>query len=90
LAGVTDVNKVLVEFDAAFWSDEFGMFLVAAESEKERGNLQTWYNIHKLLGKPVLMGFLSGTLAKEFESFSDAQAREVGKTLKKEKQKLHS
>ena len=78
---MTASNKVIVEFDSPFWPNDHGIFMVAAQTEEERGNLQTWFNIYKLLGKPVLMGMLQGDAARNIESLSDEEVQSLGKLL---------
>ena len=72
-------NKIVVEFDAAFWSDDYGVFLLAARTAEDRGCLQTWLNLHKLLAKPVLVGMLLGNAARHMESLAQEEVEAMGK-----------
>ncbi|KAK7091653.1 uncharacterized protein [Littorina saxatilis] len=74
--GMSDGNKVVVEFDVPFWPNDHGVFIAAAQHEDDRGFLQTWLNIHKVLGKPVLVGLLFGDAARRFESLSDEEVKD--------------
>ena len=67
---MSDGNKIVVEFDTAFWSDDYGVFLLAAQTEEDRGCLQTWLNLHKVMAKPVLVGLLLGNAARHMESLT--------------------
>ena len=78
---MSDGNKIVVEFDSAFWSDDYGVFLLAARTAEDRGFLQTWLNLHKLLAKPVLMGLLLGNAARHVESLSQEEVEAMGKEL---------
>ena len=78
---MSDGNKIVVEFDSAFWSDDYGVFLLAARTAEDRGCLQTWLNLHKLLVKPVLMGLLLGNAARHMESLSQEEVEVMGKEL---------
>lgn len=75
---MADGNKIIVEFESAFWSNEFGVFLLATKNEEERGFLQTWLNVHKVLGKPVLVGLLFGEKARDFEKIPDDKVQALG------------
>lgn len=73
--GISYSNKVLVEFDEAFWPTDVGVFTRPAESEEEAGLLQTWFNLHQLVNKPILMGSIVGPIAKTLESWSDDEVK---------------
>lgn len=73
--GISYSNKVLVEFDEAFWPSDVGVFTKPAEIEEEAGLLQTWFNLHRLVNKPILMGSMVGPIAKTFESWSDDEVK---------------
>lgn len=79
--GISYSNKVLVEFDEAFWPTDVGVFTRPAESEEEAGLLQTWFNLHQLVNKPILMGSIVGPIAKTFESWSDDEVKVKGREL---------
>uniref|UniRef100_A0A0B6ZZ31 Amine oxidase domain-containing protein n=1 Tax=Arion vulgaris TaxID=1028688 RepID=A0A0B6ZZ31_9EUPU len=68
-------NKVIVEFEHAFWSAEYGVFTRAVRTDAERGNLQTWVNVNNLIGHPVLIGLLFGQPAVEFEILNPEEAK---------------
>ncbi|XP_059152255.1 lysine-specific histone demethylase 1A-like [Physella acuta] len=70
-------NKVIVQFERAFWPAEHGVFVRAVSKDAERGNLQTWVNVHKIIGKPYLSSFLTGTAAQEFEKLTDKEAKKL-------------
>lgn len=74
-------NKVIVEFEHAFWPADFGVFVRAVQSPKERGHLQTWVNIHRILSKPILSSFLTGQPAIKFEKLSDEEVEKSGTSL---------
>lgn len=79
--GISYSNKVLVEFDEAFWPTDVGVFTRPAESEEEAGLLQTWFNLHQLVNKPILMSSIVGPIAKTFESWSDDEVKVKGREL---------
>ncbi|KAL8558496.1 hypothetical protein ACOMHN_059237 [Nucella lapillus] len=70
--GMVRSNKVIVEFDAPFWPGDYGVFFTAVREEAEEGCLQFWVNIHRVLGIPVLAGFLYGQHASKVEGLSEA------------------
>ena len=76
---MSDGNKVVVEFEAAFWSGDYGVFQLAAQREEDRGCLQTWLNLHQVLGKPILVGLLLGSAAREVESLSQEELKTQGR-----------
>ncbi|CAG5133135.1 unnamed protein product [Candidula unifasciata] len=74
---VAAANKVILEFEHVFWPAEFGVFTRAVGSDAERGNLQTWVNINRFLAKCVLIGFLFGQPAVEFEKLDPEEAKNL-------------
>ncbi|XP_062614287.1 uncharacterized protein LOC134276016 [Saccostrea cucullata] len=73
--GVSFSNKLVVEFDDIFWPPDVGVFTMATDDEKEAGFLQTWFNLHRLINKPVLMGTIVGPIAKNYESWTDDEVK---------------
>lgn len=73
--GLSYSNKLFVEFDEVFWPSDVGVFTRPAESEEEAGLLQTWFNLHRLVNKPILMGSIVGPIAETFESWSDDEVK---------------
>ncbi|KAK3769699.1 hypothetical protein RRG08_004950 [Elysia crispata] len=75
--GITWENRVIVEFDHAFWPQEIGMFVRAVQAEEEMGHLQVWFNINQIVGVPALSGYLGGKAAEAFEKLSDEEAEKA-------------
>ncbi|GFO27775.1 lysine-specific histone demethylase 1 homolog 1 [Plakobranchus ocellatus] len=74
---IASENKVIVEFEHAFWPKEFGIFMRAVQKKEERGYLQTWVNINHIVDVPALSGLLVGTSAEDFEKLSDEEAEKA-------------
>ncbi|KAH9500581.1 hypothetical protein Btru_076974 [Bulinus truncatus] len=70
-------NKVIVQFEHAFWSNDHGVFVRAVNKNSEMGELQTWINIKHLVGVPALAGFLTGDAALRFEKMNDEEAKQL-------------
>lgn len=73
--GMSAGNRVIVHFNSSFWSDEHDVYIAAAETDADRGYLQTWLNLHRILGKPVLVGLAVGEAANQLEALSDEDLR---------------
>ena len=71
-----------MEFEQAFWPQDVGVFVRAVQTNKESGHLQTWINIHRIVGVPALSGYLGGRPAEAFEKLSDDEAEKAGKNTK--------
>ncbi|XP_005089304.1 polyamine oxidase 3 [Aplysia californica] len=69
--GVLTSNKLILEFESAFWPSDFGVFLRAVQEDQDRGYMQSWINIHRLVGLPVLTTFVMGDSAIGFEKMTD-------------------
>ena len=80
-AGVATSNKVIIEFEHAFWPSDIGIFLTAVKEDKKRGYMQSWINVHRLIGKPMLATFITGDLAVEFEKQSSDEVKQSGTDL---------
>lgn len=74
-------DRVIVEFEHAFWPAEFGVFARAVKTETERGNLQTWINVNHLVDCPALIGLLLGQAAADFEKLSVEEAEDLSKLM---------
>ncbi|KAK7480900.1 hypothetical protein BaRGS_00027901, partial [Batillaria attramentaria] len=70
----TAVRQIKVD-STPFWSDDHDVYIVAAERDSERGNLQTWLNLHRVLGKPVLVGMVMDQAGSQIEALSDEDLR---------------
>ena len=67
-----------MEFDHAFWPDDVGIFLKAERKDKERGWMQSWINLQRIAGLPMLATFITGDRAIDFEKLSDEEIKESG------------
>ncbi|XP_046374591.2 polyamine oxidase 4-like [Haliotis rufescens] len=72
--GTSYGNKLIVEFDEVFWPTDVGVFLLADE-EAEPGMMQKWLNMHKLVGRPVLVSMLGGSASVKFENMTDEEVK---------------
>lgn len=64
------LNKAYLLFDKVFWNTDFDLIGYAAE---ERGRWSEFLNLHKLLGKPALLGFNASPYGLEIESWTDEE-----------------
>ena len=80
-SGFGVLNKLVLEFDEVFWPTDSEFFLVApnpGSEESELGLLKQWMALQTISGRPILMGFISGTAAIESEQLSDSELKEKG------------
>ncbi|RUS70727.1 hypothetical protein EGW08_021505 [Elysia chlorotica] len=75
--GFTSENAVIVEFENAFWPHNIGVFVRAVQTDAEKGQLQTWFNLKPVSGAPALSGYLGGKAAEAFEKLSDEEAKKL-------------
>ena len=66
------LNKLVMEFDNAFWINE-DSFGCVRDREAIRGRLYMYWNIHRVTGRPVLVSLLSGDSAYESEQLDTEQ-----------------
>lgn len=62
--GMGLLNKLVLRFDRPFWDAEDWLGLPGAPD-------QTWFNLHRATGQPVLVGFRGGRGAEADEALSD-------------------
>ena len=66
------LNKLVLEFDCAFWLDD-DSFGCVRDREAIRGRLYMYWNIHRVTGRPILVALLSGDSAYASEQAEAAQ-----------------
>ncbi len=66
--GMGLLDKVYLKFDAAFWPAEMDGFGFMA---REPGRFSGWFNLYKVIGEPVLLGFTAGRAADALDDLSD-------------------
>ena len=66
------LNKLVLEFDSAFWLDD-DSFGCVRDREAIRGRLYMYWNIHRVTGRPILVALLSGDSAYASEQAEAAQ-----------------
>jgi len=76
--GMGVLNKVLLRFPEATWSDDHGFI---AQISKRAGEFPTFMNLHKHLGEPLLMAFCGGDFARGIEKKSDAAVQKEAVTV---------
>ena len=74
------LNKLVMEFERAFWLDE-DSFGCVRDREAIRGRLYMYWNIHRVTGRPILVTLLSGDSAYESEQADTDQLVEECLTL---------
>ncbi|WP_299615399.1 FAD-dependent oxidoreductase [Pelagibius sp.] len=57
--GMGTLDKVYLLFDQAFW-DDAATWIVTPENDLPRGQFNQWLNLHRYLGRPVIMAFNGG------------------------------
>jgi monoamine oxidase len=71
--GMGVLNKLILRFPACFWPPESEWLEYAGE---RTGEWALFFNLFKHIGKPILVGFNSGTYARELERIPDQQVVE--------------
>ena len=66
------LNKLVLEFESAFWLDE-DVFGCVREAQDARGRLYMFWNIHRVTDRPVLVALMSGDSAWAAEQCEDEQ-----------------
>ncbi|KAG0596231.1 hypothetical protein M758_UG235100 [Ceratodon purpureus] len=67
------LNKVVLEFPAAFWDESVDYFGAAAESKELRGKCFMFWNLKRTSGYPILVALVVGKAAKEGEREESGQ-----------------
>lgn len=70
--GMGLLDKVYLLFDNVFWEKD-PTWIELPETGLPRGQFNTWLNIHKFTGAPVLMAFNGATPAHDLASLDDEQ-----------------
>ncbi|MEZ5479313.1 MAG: FAD-dependent oxidoreductase [Thiolinea sp.] len=68
--GMGVLNKCYLRFTQAFWPDDVDWLEYVAP---EFGAWTEWVSFQRVAGKPVLLGFNSGTRGREIEDWTDQQ-----------------
>ena len=66
--GFGNLNKVVLEFDEAFWDQSIDYFGSAIDSEENRGRSFMFWNLVPVSGKPMLISLIAGDAAKFAEN----------------------
>ncbi|GAB4819993.1 hypothetical protein N2152v2_007039 [Parachlorella kessleri] len=74
------LNKVIMLFPYAFWSDKIDMFGRVADAEEERGEAFLFYSYANIAGGALLIGLVAGKAALRYEQLppGDAAQRVMG------------
>ncbi|XP_055881428.1 uncharacterized protein LOC106052168 [Biomphalaria glabrata] len=75
--GMSAGDKIIVQFEHAFWSNDYGVFIRAVKEKVKIGQLQTWINIKRLAGVNTLASFLTGDAAVRFEKLTEENAKQL-------------
>lgn len=67
--GMGTLDKLYLKFDNAFWDDKTWISIYGAGLP--RGHFNSWLNLHKYTGEPVIMAFNGGTPALDLAALSD-------------------
>jgi len=65
------LDKLWLEFDEVFWDEDVDV--INWIDPVSPGHWAFWVNGYKIFGKPVLLGFSAGELAREFATKSDEE-----------------
>ncbi|XBQ17672.1 MAG: FAD-dependent oxidoreductase [Oceanicaulis sp.] len=68
--GMGLLDKVYLKFERAFWPEDADGFGFMAERP---GRFAGWFNLHKVTGEPVLLGFTAGSAAHALDDLDDDQ-----------------
>jgi monoamine oxidase len=68
--GMGTLDKLYLRFDEVFWDTDTD--LIGYVSER-RGRWIEWYDMNRLTGEPILMGFNAGSVARNLERKTDQQ-----------------
>ena len=66
--GYGNLNKVILEFDEAFWDQSVDYFGSAIDSAENRGRSFMFWNLVPVSGKPMLISLIAGDAAKSAET----------------------
>jgi len=69
--GFGNLNKIALSFDEVFWDDSTDFFGVVPETIVDRGKCFLFNNMHKCMGKPILLALVAGSSAYAQEEMSD-------------------
>ena len=78
MSGFGRVNKLILQFDEAFWPLDTEVFILSNGCEDGETMMDTWFSMYPLTNKPVLMAFLGGQDASQSELLSDQQLKDKG------------
>jgi monoamine oxidase len=68
--GMGLLDKVYLKFETAFWRADVDGFGYLSDTP---GRLAGWFNLHKAIGAPVLLGFTAGSAAHALADLDDEQ-----------------
>jgi len=68
--GMGTLDKVYLLFDNAFW-DLSATWILTPDNDLPRGQFNQWLNLHRYIGKPVIMAFNGGTPALDLADLPD-------------------
>ncbi|MBF2028476.1 MAG: FAD-dependent oxidoreductase [Oscillatoriales cyanobacterium C42_A2020_001] len=68
--GMGTLNKLVLHFPSVFWEDEAE---VLGCIPKTRGEWVEFYNLHRVTGQPILVGFNAGSYGRNIETWTDSE-----------------
>ncbi|MEM9670250.1 MAG: FAD-dependent oxidoreductase [Pseudomonadota bacterium] len=68
--GMGTLDKVYLQFEEVFWDADI-TWIATPENDLARGHFNSWLNLAKYIGEPIIMVFNGGTAALELASLSD-------------------
>lgn len=71
--GFGNLNKVGMLFPYVFWDDSVDYFGCVPEKSEERGESFLFNNLHRCMGRPILLALVAGSAALVHEQRSDAE-----------------
>ncbi|PRP76756.1 Lysine-specific histone demethylase 1-2, partial [Planoprotostelium fungivorum] len=66
------LNKVVMKFPNVFWDDTIDMFGSTTDNGELRGEAYMFWNLHRVMGQPVLVALLAGKAAHLPEQLPEA------------------
>ncbi|PRP79406.1 Lysine-specific histone demethylase 1-2 [Planoprotostelium fungivorum] len=67
------LNKVVLLFPEVFWNDELDYFGQTADEGRHRGEFYLYWNLHRCMGRPVLIALMAGEAAYASETRSEEE-----------------
>jgi monoamine oxidase len=67
------LNKIALHFPDVFWDDSLDYFGQTTDSTPLRGEFYLFWNLHRCMGKPVLIALIAGQAAFHSETLPESE-----------------